>query len=109
MPAIKYIDSLEGKQHILLFYEEPEYAKLIEFGFIRNGLMKGEQCVYATDEDSGDIVVKMLRYGISLKYFLNGMLRVLQISNSDGSADEVWERAKTEVARVLSGLKPPSV
>jgi hypothetical protein len=77
----RYIDSLEDKQHIALFYDDPEYARLIEFRFIKNGLLKGEQCVYATEEDSGSIVLKFLNYGIPLSYFLSRKLRVIQIRN----------------------------
>ncbi len=81
---IKFVDSLDSKKHIALFYEEPEYARMIEFRFIKNGLENGEQCVYATEEDSGSIVLEMLSYGIPLECFQNKKLRIYQIQNSFG-------------------------
>lgn len=103
----KYVDSLEPKQHIALFYEEPEYARLIEFRFIKHGLEIGERCVYATEEDSGSIILKMLNYGIPLKYFQTGRLKVYQIHHVCGNRDEIMKRCKRDVDMILSDLIPP--
>jgi MEDS: MEthanogen/methylotroph, DcmR Sensory domain len=103
----KYVDSLEPKQHIALFYEESEYARLIEFRFIKHGLEIGEHCVYATEEDSGSIVLKMLNYGIPLRYFQSRRLRVYQIHRTCGGHDEIMKRCKRDVEMITSDLIPP--
>ena len=103
----KYIDSLEPKQHIALFYEESEYARLIEFRFIKHGLEIGEHCVYATEEDSGSIVLKMLNYGIPLRYFQSRKLRVYQIHHTCGGHDEIMKSCKKDIEMILSDLIPP--
>jgi len=103
----KYIDSLEPKQHIALFYEESEYARLIEFRFIKHGLEIGERCVYATEEDSGSIVLKMLNYGIPLQYFQSGRLKVHQIHRTCGGPDEIMKKCKKDIGMILSELIPP--
>ena len=103
----KYVDSLESKQHIALFYEESEYARLIEFRFIKHGLEIGERCVYATEEDSGSIILKMLNYGIPIKYFQSGRLKVYQIHHTCGSHDEIMKSCKKDVNMILSALIPP--
>ena len=103
----KYIDSLESKQHIALFYEEPEYARLIEFRFIKHGLEIGEQCVYATEEDSGSIILKMLNYGIPLKYFQSKRLKVYQIHRTCGGHEEIMKRCMSDVDMILSDLVAP--
>lgn len=107
MPAFKYIDSIENKQHIVLFYEDREYARLIEFRFIKNGLMCNERCIYATDEDTGTIVLKMLSYGIPINYFHNGMLQVLPVHKKSGSVDEIFAKSKIDAEKLLSRLVPP--
>ncbi len=104
---IKFVDSLDTRKHIALFYYEPEYARLIEFRFLKNGLTEGEQCVYATEEDSGSIVLKMLRYGIPLEYFERKKLHVYQIHNGYGNSDELMKRCKKEIGMMLSDLQPP--
>jgi hypothetical protein len=103
----RYIDSLEQKQHIALFYDDPEYARLIEFRFIKNGLLKGEQCIYATEEDSGSIVLKFLNYGIPLHYFQTRKLRVIQISQRCGDRGDMYRRCKEDLEVIRSGLVPP--
>ena len=103
----KFIDSLKERQHVALFYEDPEYARLIEFRFIKNGLELGEQCVYATEQDSGSIVLRMLTYGIPIKYFQDNRLRVYQVQRTCGGLKEIMENCKKDIAVILSNLHPP--
>ena len=104
---IDYIDNLASSKHILLLYEDLEHAKMIMFRFIKNGLTNGEECLYATEEDSGSIVVKMLTYGIQLKYFQSKQLHVLQLENRSGSKDEILKICKIDIAIIQNNLKPP--
>jgi hypothetical protein len=104
---IRFIDSLDARKHIALFYDEPEYARLIEFRFLKNGLVKGEQCVHATEEDSGCIVLKMLSFGIPLEYFERKQLRIYQIHHTCGDPDEIMKNCKKDSETILSGLQPP--
>ncbi|TLX94180.1 MAG: hypothetical protein E6K91_07200 [Thaumarchaeota archaeon] len=105
--AISFVDSLDSKKHLLLLYEDPEFAKLIEFRFIKNGLKNDENCIYASSEDSGLIVIKMLSYGIPLKYFQSNQLRVLQIKNREGSKEAILQSCRNDTKRIMSDLKPP--
>lgn len=104
---LKYIDSLKQRQHIGLFYEDSEYAHMIEFRFIRNGLALGEKCAYVTEGDSGSIVLKMLSFGIPMKYFQTSQLKVHQIKNVPGGQKEIMENCKKDIAMILSGLTQP--
>lgn len=103
----KYIDSLQREQHIALFYEEPEYARLIEFQFIKNGLAAGENCIYTTSEDSGSIVLKMLSYGIPLRYFETGRLKIYQIHPVLGTRDEIVKSCRADIQMIVSHLISP--
>lgn len=103
----RYVDSLEKKQHILLLYEDPAYARLIEFRFIKNGLAEGENCIYVTHEDSGSVVLKFLNYGIPLQYFQNGKLRVIQMHELCGTSEKIMEKSKKDLESILEGLIPP--
>ncbi len=104
---LKFIDSVDKRKHIALFYEEPEYARLIEFRFIKNGLMQGEQCVYATDEDSGIIVVNVLSFGIPLEYLESKKLRVYQLHDGYTSREQILGNSKKSLEMILSGLRSP--
>jgi hypothetical protein len=103
----RYIDSIRKRQHICLFYEESEYARMIEFRFIRNGLALDEQCIYATEEDSGSVVLRMLTYGIPLKYFQTGRLKVHQIQRVSGNVKEIVDNCKRNIGILLSSLDMP--
>ncbi|MDE1815272.1 MAG: MEDS domain-containing protein [Thaumarchaeota archaeon] len=107
MLALEYLDSLKGKQHIGLFYQDREFARLIEFRFIKNGLVNGEQCVYVSSEDSGGIILSMLQYGIPIKYFNNKTIKVIQIHNKGGKAGRILEKSKSEAQRIASELSSP--
>ena len=104
---IKYIESLEVRQHLMLFYEDPEYARLIEFLFLKHGLESHEDCIYATDEDSGMIVLRLLRYGIPLDAFLSKKIQVFQLRPISGKPDQMLTECKKEVTRILSGIRRP--
>src|SRR5574340_216098 len=104
---IKYIDSLEKKQHIVLLYEDAEFARLVEFRFIKIGLDLGEQCLYATREDSGSIILKFLTYGMPIEYFKSGRLRVCQILPVTGDKETMFARYKMELTKLVKDLRPP--
>lgn len=51
-----------------MFQEDSEYAREIEFGFLHEGLMKGEYCVYASMFDEPmEIEKKMASFGIDVR------------------------------------------
>ena len=105
--AMKFINSLEEKKHLMLFYEDPESAKLIEFLFIKQGLDSGESCIYATGEDSGSIVLSLLRYGIPLESFLTKKIQVFHIPSISGTSEEILLHCKKQITKMLADLKKP--
>ena len=105
--AMKFMNSLEEKKHLMLFYEDPESAKLIEFLFIKQGLDSGESCIYATGEDSGSIVLSLLRYGIPLESFLTKKIQVFHIPSISGTSEEILLHCKKQITKMLADLKKP--
>ncbi|MBM3898124.1 MAG: hypothetical protein FJ358_06350 [Thaumarchaeota archaeon] len=66
----RFVDSLELGRHVLLCYEEPEWARHLEFRIIENGLLEGEHCVYVSIEDSPEFIESQMEdYGIDVKGF----------------------------------------
>ena len=49
---LKFLDTIVDFKHIVLFYEQPESGRMIQFRFIRNGLLKGQHCIYTTHKDT---------------------------------------------------------
>ena len=59
---IKFLDRMEGNNHIVLLYEDQKYADLIIARYISNGLEKRESCIFftttATGTDEPDTIEK---------------------------------------------------
>ena len=104
---IEFIDSLDEKKHIMLYYDDPECARLVEFRFLKNGLARGESCIYATDEDSGSVVLSLLRYGIPLESFLSKKIQVFHIPPVSGTTEEILSHCKKQANRILFDVKKP--
>jgi hypothetical protein len=73
-----FVRKVKHGKHIVLFYEEPEYARMILFEFIKSGLNKGEHCIYVSEEDKEIVKREMSDAGISIK---NDLLLIHQIPN----------------------------
>ncbi len=63
---IKFLDRLEGNNHILLLYDNPKYADLIIASYFLNGLEKGESCIFFTADKPETIEKKLSAQGIDV-------------------------------------------
>lgn len=104
---MKFISSLREQKHLMLFYEDPESAKLIEFLFLKQGLDSGENCIYATGEDSGDVILSLLRYGIPQESFFTKRIQVFHIPSFSGTSEEIVLQCKKHITKMLADLKKP--
>ena len=56
---INFVRKLRGNKHIVMFYEEPEYARAIAFEFIKSGLTNNQPCAYISNEDQNILMNDM--------------------------------------------------
>jgi DcmR-like sensory protein len=129
---LDFIATLDSSpMHIALFYEDEEYAKQIEYAFLRNGLARSQHCIYTThgedsssnvddEEEGGDggdgssstviesIRSEMMKHGIDVsKFEKSGYLHIMKI-NDPRSDPSGFERGIENILnRVLQGKKPP--
>lgn len=104
---LKFVEELDDRKHLVLLYDDPEYARKIEFQFIKKGLESDEHCIYATEEDPGFIMLAMINNGIAVSdYLQNNLLHIYQITDSTESGD-LLSNAKKNLERILSDSKPP--
>jgi hypothetical protein len=67
---------------IVLFYEELEYAKMISFQFIKNGLVNKKDCSYLSEEEVQSVKREMSDSGVDVKKFSqNNQLHIYQVSS----------------------------
>src|SRR5215467_7536033 len=77
-----FVRKISHGKHIVLFYEELEYARMILFEFIKNGLSQREQCVYVSEENIEMVKREMSDAGIDIHDFIkNELLLIHQIPN----------------------------
>jgi hypothetical protein len=75
-----FIDRLDGSnlKHIVMLYEEPEYARQVQIRFLQNGLKNGDCCVYDPPDDENLSLTKngLLECGVEVeRYEKEGVLQ----------------------------------
>jgi hypothetical protein len=109
----EFIDSLGSeigkKKHIVIFYEEPECTRSIEFRFIKNGLLKQEHCIYtiAEDKDISFIEREMNDYGIDVDKYKNHLLHIYSAPYPLANQKDIVKNRETTMKMILARLKPP--
>ena len=79
---LNFVHGIEEGKYIVLFYEELEYAKMISFQFIKNGLAHQKDCSYVSEEEEEAVKREMLDNGIDVKKFMqNNQLHIYQVTN----------------------------
>ena len=89
--------------------EEAESARLIEYRFLKIGLLKGESCIYTTHEDNIDVIEReMAQFGIDVdKYKKKKQLHVYKITDPQNDPDGLLKGIDRLSQRVIAESKPP--
>lgn len=116
-----FIDNVHHRKYIILFYEEPELARQIEYRFLKNGLDKGEHCIYIVHEGKDlnldFIEQEMMRNGINVPLFKDkDLLHLYEVAYANSrhpeDALEICQKALDKVLNLkqpLRGVQPPLV
>src|SRR5919206_5001774 len=79
---LNFVHQIEEGKHIVLFYEELEYAKMISFQFIKSGLVNKKYCSYLSEEEVESVKREMSDSGLDVKKFTqNNQLHIYQVSS----------------------------
>jgi hypothetical protein len=108
MDPMKFVDSLDTKKHVVLVYDDQSFGKMIQFRFINNGLMKGENCIYLTHEDPKIIKKEMDETGIDVKEFVQkDLLHIQQISSPEKDPKGILIGYENIIKQATADKKPP--
>ncbi len=92
----------------MLFYEKLDYGLMVEFQFIKNGLLKGEHCIYGTHGDAKFIEDQMAYSGINVEFFKQrNLLHVYHIPNAMDHPEGPLKNAEAITNKILADSKPP--
>lgn len=105
---IKFLDQMEGNNHIVLLYDDRKYADLIIARYLLNGLGKGESCIFFTADKPEEIEKRLSAEGIDVDlYKLKNSLRVYPIEKSDEEKRDTLSTLKRIREEATRGMKPP--
>jgi hypothetical protein len=103
-----FVRGIYTGEHVVLFYEDRNYAERIEFGFIKDGLEKGESCAITTHGRVGPLKERMTRTGIEVDRFTkDGLLHVLRIDDPMVHPQGVGEGIRETYDKLFSAVDEP--
>ena len=105
---IKFVDRMEGNNHIVLLYDDQKYADTVIARYLANGLQKGESCIFFTSDDPSEIEARLYAQGIDVALYKQAnSLRIYSIERSDENKRDVLSTLKATRAQATEGMKPP--
>jgi hypothetical protein len=106
---LKFISKLDKKKHIVLYYDNPTFGKKIQFRFIMDGLLKGENCIYVIHENDNpkSIENEMIDNGIDVKkYSKYKLLTIFTIPDILKHPNGVLKGSEEIIDKIFSDLNP---
>jgi hypothetical protein len=107
---LKFVDNLSDQKHIVLFYEELEAARIVEYHYLMNGLLKGQDGIHiiSDDIDISSVEDEMIKSGIDVEDFKKkGLLHIRQVSARNYREGPV-KGFDSIVKDIVAELKSPS-
>ena len=106
--ATSFVDTIDIGKHVVFFYEKLDYALMIQFQFIKNGLLRGEHCIYAMQGDTKFIEDQMAYSGIHVEDFKRkDLLHFYQIPNVMDDPEGTLKSAEKIMNKIFADSKPP--
>jgi hypothetical protein len=106
--ASSFVDSIDIGKHVVFFYEKLDYAFMIQFQFMKNGLLRGQHCIYAMHGDTKFIEDQMAYSGIHVEEFKRkDLLHFYQIPNVMDDPEGALKGAEKIMNKILADSKPP--
>jgi hypothetical protein len=105
---IKFLDRLEGNNHIVLLYDNRKYADLVIARYFLNGLEKGESCIFFTPDRPEAVEERLSAEGVDIgSYKRKNALRIYSVERSDTNKHDVLRTLKNLRDDSTKGMKPP--
>ena len=98
----KFLDRMEGNNHIVLLYDNSKYADLIIARYLSNGLKKGESCIFFTSDNLETVRKRLSAEGIDAN-----SLRIFQIARDYKNKSDALSILKIIREEATIGMKPP--
>ena len=105
---LRFLDRLEGNNHIVLLYDDVKYADMVIARYFLNGLEKGGSCIFFTPDDPEAVEARLSAQGIDVDlYKRKNSLRIFHIERSDESKLDTLATLRRIREQATRGMKPP--
>ncbi len=105
---LRFLDRLEGNNHIVLLYDNERYADMIIARYFRNGLENDESCIFFTPDDPKTVEERLAAQGIDVDlYKKKNSLRIFSIERSDENKRDMLTTLRRIRAEATKDMKPP--
>ncbi|MBI3023429.1 MAG: MEDS domain-containing protein [Thaumarchaeota archaeon] len=105
---IKFLDRLEGNNHIVLLSDGRKYADLIIARYFLNGLKNGGSCIFFTADEPETVEERLLAGGIDVDWYeQTNSLRIYSIERSDSKKHDVLSTLRSLREESTRGMRPP--
>ena len=106
--ATSFVNAIDIGKHVVCFYENLEYALMLQFQFMKNGLLRGQHCVYAMHGDTKIVENQMAYSGIHVEEFKrNDLLHFYEIPNVMEDSEGALKGAEKIMNKIFANSKPP--
>jgi hypothetical protein len=101
---LDFIDHISDRaKHIVLFHESLGLGRIIEYRFIKNGLLEGQHAVYTTHGDPTAIKRQMEDFGIDVtQYRMKDRLHIVRITDPMSHPKGLQSGLEEIVKRIMS-------
>ena len=105
---IKFLDKMEGNNHLVLLYDNKKYADLVIACYLLNGLQEGESCIFFTSDKPEAVEEKLFAEGIDVdSYKRTNSLRIFRIERHDTNKLDALGTLKSIREEATKGMEPP--
>jgi hypothetical protein len=98
----KFLDRMEGNNHIVLLFDNPKYADIIIARYISDGLNKGESCIFFSSDNPEQVRKRLSAQGIVVD-----SIRFFQIKGDNKNRPDALSLLKNIMNESTRGMKPP--
>ena len=103
------LDTLRDRNHSVLFYEEPEYGRMVEYHFMKTGLLRGESCIYATPDDDISVIERgMADFGLDVEgYKKKNLLHIYKVDDPQNDPNGLRQGLENIRKKITAESNPP--